>query len=205
MASSSARSADSPPTFSRATPGYKSFSAWLPEHAASIVILANNENVDMENLLRQLLPAALQLPRHQLRLRLFSKADASSCSVAGDAGRLSAPRPSTPARAQARWPCMLADGTATAGLRPAGAPDVHLTTGCMQEHSGIPGRKAGEFAWHNRPARGTTHGRERVPPCAAIVGSIPPRMPRRKGQPQECAPSSIPASCRICHTVEAAT
>src|ERR1019366_8790538 len=39
-------------------PGYKSFSAWLPEHAASIVILANNENVDMENLLRQLLPAA---------------------------------------------------------------------------------------------------------------------------------------------------
>ena len=69
-------------------PGYKSFSAWLPEHAASIVILANNENVDMENLLRQLLPAALQLPRHQLRLRLFSKADASSCSVAGDAGTL---------------------------------------------------------------------------------------------------------------------
>lgn len=41
-------------------PGYRSFSAWLPEHAASIVILANNETVDMESLLRQLLPVALQ-------------------------------------------------------------------------------------------------------------------------------------------------
>jgi CubicO group peptidase (beta-lactamase class C family) len=43
-------------------PGYKSFSAWLPQHAASIVILANNETVDMENLLRQVLPAALKPP-----------------------------------------------------------------------------------------------------------------------------------------------
>jgi len=29
---------------------------------------------------------------------------------------------------------MLADGTATAGLPPAGATDAHLTTGRMQEH-----------------------------------------------------------------------
>jgi CubicO group peptidase (beta-lactamase class C family) len=41
-------------------PGYKSFSAWLPEYAASIVILANDETADIENLLRQLLPAALE-------------------------------------------------------------------------------------------------------------------------------------------------
>src|ERR1039457_6981277 len=134
MASSSARSADTPPTFSRAKPGYKSFSAWLPEHAASIVILANNENVDMENLLRQLLPAALQLPRHQLRLRLFSKADASSCSVAGDAGTLVRPSPSAPGGGAAPGPWLAAGGDRKGGPPPGGRagrpldPGVHART-----------------------------------------------------------------------------
>ncbi|MGD0377367.1 MAG: serine hydrolase domain-containing protein [Streptosporangiaceae bacterium] len=41
-------------------PGYQSFAAWLPEPAASIVILANDEAADLERLLRQLVPAALE-------------------------------------------------------------------------------------------------------------------------------------------------
>lgn len=50
-----------------------------------------------------------------------------------------------PPRAQARWPCMPADGTATAGLHPAGATEVHLTTGRMQEHQ-IPRQRSGPMA-----------------------------------------------------------
>jgi len=41
-------------------PGYQSFNAWLPGPAASIVILANDETANLENLLKQLLPAALE-------------------------------------------------------------------------------------------------------------------------------------------------
>jgi CubicO group peptidase (beta-lactamase class C family) len=40
-------------------PGYQSFACWLPDQAASIVILVNDEGVDITGLLRQLLPAAL--------------------------------------------------------------------------------------------------------------------------------------------------
>jgi CubicO group peptidase (beta-lactamase class C family) len=40
-------------------PGYQSFSGWLPDLAASLVVLANDESVSMTDLLRQLLPAAL--------------------------------------------------------------------------------------------------------------------------------------------------
>lgn len=39
-------------------PGYQSFSAWLPEQARCIVILANDEAVNIEDLLRQLLPGS---------------------------------------------------------------------------------------------------------------------------------------------------
>ena len=41
-------------------PGYLSFACWIPDRAASIVILANDEAVNMTGLLRQLLPAALE-------------------------------------------------------------------------------------------------------------------------------------------------
>ena len=40
-------------------PGYQSFACWIPDHAASIVILVNDEGVSITGLLRQLLPAAL--------------------------------------------------------------------------------------------------------------------------------------------------
>lgn len=40
-------------------PGYLSFSGWIPDRAASLVILANDESVSIPALLRQLLPAAL--------------------------------------------------------------------------------------------------------------------------------------------------
>ena len=40
-------------------PGYQSFACWLPDRAASIVILANDEAASITGLLRQLLPAAL--------------------------------------------------------------------------------------------------------------------------------------------------
>jgi CubicO group peptidase (beta-lactamase class C family) len=41
-------------------PGYQSFACWLPDRAASIVILVNDEGVSITGLLRQLLPAALE-------------------------------------------------------------------------------------------------------------------------------------------------
>ena len=41
-------------------PGYLSLSGWIPDRAASIVILANDESVSVMGLLRQLLPAALE-------------------------------------------------------------------------------------------------------------------------------------------------
>jgi hypothetical protein len=37
-----------------------SFSGWIPDRAASIVILSNDESVSVEDVLRQLLPAALE-------------------------------------------------------------------------------------------------------------------------------------------------
>jgi CubicO group peptidase (beta-lactamase class C family) len=40
-------------------PGYQSFACWIPDQAASIVILANDEAASITGLLRQLLPAAL--------------------------------------------------------------------------------------------------------------------------------------------------
>jgi CubicO group peptidase (beta-lactamase class C family) len=41
-------------------PGYRSFAGWFPEQAASIVVLSNDEGVDAIDLLRELLPAALE-------------------------------------------------------------------------------------------------------------------------------------------------
>ena len=41
-------------------PGYLSFACWIPNRAASIVILVNDEAVNMTGLLSQLLPAALE-------------------------------------------------------------------------------------------------------------------------------------------------
>ena len=40
-------------------PGYQSFAGWIPDRAASIVILVNDEAVSITGLLRQLVPAAL--------------------------------------------------------------------------------------------------------------------------------------------------
>jgi CubicO group peptidase (beta-lactamase class C family) len=40
-------------------PGYQSFGCWIPDRAASIVILVNDEAASTTGLLRQLLPAAL--------------------------------------------------------------------------------------------------------------------------------------------------
>ena len=40
-------------------PGYQSLAAWLPEQAASVVFLSNDEAADTEALLRQLVPVAL--------------------------------------------------------------------------------------------------------------------------------------------------
>jgi CubicO group peptidase (beta-lactamase class C family) len=40
-------------------PGYRSFAGWFPEQAASIVVLANDEGIDAIDLLRELLPAAV--------------------------------------------------------------------------------------------------------------------------------------------------
>jgi CubicO group peptidase (beta-lactamase class C family) len=36
-------------------PGYQSFGAWIPAHAACVVILANEETTSIEGLLKQLL------------------------------------------------------------------------------------------------------------------------------------------------------
>jgi CubicO group peptidase (beta-lactamase class C family) len=41
-------------------PGYRSFACWIPDRAASIVILVNDEATSITDLLRQLLPVALQ-------------------------------------------------------------------------------------------------------------------------------------------------
>ena len=41
-------------------PGYLSFACWIPDLAASIVILVNDEAVNITGLLRQLLPAVLE-------------------------------------------------------------------------------------------------------------------------------------------------
>ena len=41
-------------------PGYQSMACWLPDRAASIVILVNDEAASIPGLLRQLLPAALE-------------------------------------------------------------------------------------------------------------------------------------------------
>ena len=41
-------------------PGYQSFACWIPDRAASIVILVNDEAMSITGLLRQLLPAALE-------------------------------------------------------------------------------------------------------------------------------------------------
>jgi CubicO group peptidase (beta-lactamase class C family) len=41
-------------------PGYQSFAGWIPDRAASIVILVNDEAASITGLLRQLLPAALE-------------------------------------------------------------------------------------------------------------------------------------------------
>jgi hypothetical protein len=40
-------------------PGYQSLACWIPDRAASIVILVNDEAASITGLLRQLLPAAL--------------------------------------------------------------------------------------------------------------------------------------------------
>jgi CubicO group peptidase (beta-lactamase class C family) len=44
-------------------PGYRSLACWIPDRAASIVILVNDEAVSVTSLLRQLLPAALDPSR----------------------------------------------------------------------------------------------------------------------------------------------
>jgi CubicO group peptidase (beta-lactamase class C family) len=41
-------------------PGYQSFACWIPDRAASIVILVNDEAASVTGLLRQLLPAAVE-------------------------------------------------------------------------------------------------------------------------------------------------
>jgi CubicO group peptidase (beta-lactamase class C family) len=41
-------------------PGYRSLACWIPDRAASIVILVNDEAASITDLLRQLLPAALE-------------------------------------------------------------------------------------------------------------------------------------------------
>jgi CubicO group peptidase (beta-lactamase class C family) len=41
-------------------PGYQSLACWIPDQAASIVILVNDETASVTSLLRQLLPAALE-------------------------------------------------------------------------------------------------------------------------------------------------
>ena len=40
-------------------PGYQSFAGWIPDRAASIVVLLNDEAANLTGLLKQLLPAAL--------------------------------------------------------------------------------------------------------------------------------------------------
>jgi CubicO group peptidase (beta-lactamase class C family) len=40
-------------------PGYRSLAAWLPAPAASVIVLANDQGIDAIDVLRELLPAAL--------------------------------------------------------------------------------------------------------------------------------------------------
>jgi hypothetical protein len=42
-------------------PGYLSFADWFPGRAAAIAVLANDEGVSIEGLLRRLLPVALDV------------------------------------------------------------------------------------------------------------------------------------------------
>jgi hypothetical protein len=42
-------------------PGYLSFTGWFPGRATAIAVLANDEDVSIEDLLRQLLPVALDV------------------------------------------------------------------------------------------------------------------------------------------------
>ena len=41
-------------------PGYLSFAGWIPDRSASAVILANDASVEMVDLLRRLLPTAIE-------------------------------------------------------------------------------------------------------------------------------------------------
>ena len=41
-------------------PGYLFFAGWIPDRSASVVILANDASVKMVDLLRRLLPTALE-------------------------------------------------------------------------------------------------------------------------------------------------
>jgi hypothetical protein len=41
-------------------PGYLSFAGWIPDRSASVVILANDASVEMVDLLRRLLPTAIE-------------------------------------------------------------------------------------------------------------------------------------------------
>jgi hypothetical protein len=49
-----------PTTIPATTPGYLSFAGWIPDRSASVVILANDVSVEMVDLLRRLLPTALE-------------------------------------------------------------------------------------------------------------------------------------------------
>jgi hypothetical protein len=40
-------------------PGYRSFAAWIPDLAASVVMLVNDEDTDIDNLIGQLIQLAL--------------------------------------------------------------------------------------------------------------------------------------------------
>ena len=40
-------------------PGYRSFVAWIPDLAASVVMLVNDEDTDVDNLIGQLIQVAL--------------------------------------------------------------------------------------------------------------------------------------------------
>ena len=63
-------------------------------------------------------------------------------------------------------------------LRPVLHGNPASLAGRLARSPGIIGRHA------------APHGREKVPPKRCHRGWHPPRMPRRKGQPRECAPSA---------------
>ncbi len=98
-------------------------------------MLARSSSIDA--VIRSLLVCALQAsPRPDHALIPAIQRPFVPTTIRGELQGLSQPHDSQsrPARAQARWPCILAGGLAAAGLRPAGATDVHLTAGHMQEH-----------------------------------------------------------------------